>query len=118
MKRQEYIAKICRAAELLGNPLRMSIFLKILEQGCDCNIEEQEGLTGNCVSGIVRDLGIPQSTVSTYIKELVEGDLIACSKRGKFLYCQPNRTMLVHLRSFFESALKQIPLQQPSAGKS
>jgi DNA-binding transcriptional ArsR family regulator len=118
MKKQEFIAKTCRAAELLGNPLRMSIFLRILEQGCDCNIEEQEGLTGNCVSGIVRDLGVPQSTVSTYIKELVQGELITCSKRGKYLYCQPNRAMLVHLRSFFESALKQIRLPLPSEGKS
>src|SRR4051812_29684575 len=100
MKKEEFISTVGRAFELLGNPLRMQIFLRILEQGCDCNINAQEGLAGNCVSGIMKDLRIPQSTVSTYIKDLERSGLVVCAKRGKFLYCRPNRDLLVHLKSF------------------
>ena len=56
MKRVECIQKINRSFELLGNPLRLKIFLKILSEGCDCDINSQSGYTGNCVTGIMKDL--------------------------------------------------------------
>jgi len=108
MKRVEFIQKINRAFELLGNPLRLKIFLKILSEGCDCDINSQSGYTGNCVTGIMKDLKLPQSTVSTYIKDLQNAKIIDCSKNGKYLYCRPNKEAIVNLKSFIDSALSQI----------
>lgn len=108
MKREEYINKIIRAFELMGNPLRMKIFLKILNEGCDCDISKQEGYTGNCVTGIMKDLRMPQSTVSTYMRELEQGGLIECRKNGKFVYCRPKKDMLTNIKSFIDSSVSQL----------
>jgi DNA-binding transcriptional ArsR family regulator len=108
MKRDEFIQKVNRAFELLGNPLRLKIFLKILSEGCDCDINSQSGYTGNCVTGIMKDLKLPQSTVSSYIKDLQDAKIIDCSKNGKYLYCRPNKETIIGLKSFIDSALSQI----------
>jgi DNA-binding transcriptional ArsR family regulator len=108
MKREEFINKVNRAFELLGNPLRLRIYLKILQEGCDCDIKQQIGETSNCVSGLMKELRMPQSTISTYIKELADGELIECKKRGKYLYCRPNKKMLIALKSFIDGSLSQI----------
>lgn len=108
MKRSQFFNKINKAFELLGNPLRLKIFLKILSEGCDCDINSQSGYTGNCVTGIMKDLKLPQSTVSSYIKDLQDAKIIDCSKNGKFLYCRPNKETMINLKSFIDSALLQI----------
>jgi DNA-binding transcriptional ArsR family regulator len=108
MKKAETLSKIARAFELLGNPLRFRIFLKVLEEGCDCSFEEQNGITSNCVSSLMRELSMPQSTVSTYLKDLADGELIECVKQGKFLYCRPNREILVKIKGFIDSSLSRI----------
>lgn len=108
MNREEVITKVNRAFELLGNPLRLKIFMKILQEGCDCNIKTQKGYTGNCVTGVMKDLKIPQSTASSYIKDLENGGLIECKKNGKFVYCRPKKEALVLIKSFTDSAISQI----------
>lgn len=108
MKREEFINKVNRAFELLGNPLRLKIYIKILNEGCDCDIKDQKGETLNCVSGLMKELSMPQSTISTYIKELADGGLIECNKKGKYLYCRPNKKMLITLKSFVDGSLSQI----------
>lgn len=111
MKRTELLEQVNRSFELLGNPLRLKIFLKILSEGCDCDLNQQEGFTGNCVSSIMRELNLPQSTVSTYIRDLADAGLVECQKKGKFLYCRPRREALVNLKSFIDAALAQIKFQ-------
>jgi DNA-binding transcriptional ArsR family regulator len=108
MKRAELINKVGRAFELLGNPLRLTIFLKILSEGCDCDLDQQEGFAGNCVSSVMKDLNLPQSTVSTYLKDLADGGLIECRKKGKFLYCRPSRQGLIAMKSFVDAAVAQL----------
>lgn len=108
MKREELLNTVGRSFELLGNPLRLKIFLKILSEGCDCDLSAQEGFTGNCVSSVMKDLDLPQSTVSTYIKDLADAGLVECQKKGKFLYCRPSREALVNLKSFVDGALAQV----------
>ena len=108
MKRQQFYNSISRSMDLLGNPLRLEIFLKILAEGCDCDINTQKGFSGNCVSGVMDDLKLPQSTVSSYLKDLEDGGLIECKKNGKFVYCKPNREALVALKSFIDSSLSQL----------
>ena len=108
MKREELYNTVGRAFELLGNPLRLKIFLKILSEGCDCELGALQGFTGNCVSSIMKDLNLPQSTVSTYIKDLADAGLVECQKNGKFLYCRPSRQALVNMKSFVDGALTQV----------
>ena len=104
MKRQQFYHSVSRSMDLLGNPLRLQIFLKILQEGCDCDINTQKGFSGNCVSGVMDDLKLPQSTVSSYIKDLEDGGLIECKKNGKFVYCRPNKEALVALKSLSNSS--------------
>ena len=108
MKRREVLGKISKAFELLANPLRLSIFLKILSEGCDCDIDQQTGLHGNCVSSIMKELRLPQSTASSYIKDLENGGLIECKKNGRFLYCRPKRETLIMMKSFIDSSIAQL----------
>ncbi|MBI2641589.1 winged helix-turn-helix transcriptional regulator [Candidatus Roizmanbacteria bacterium] len=108
MKRKQIFEKLASSFALLGNPLRFNIFLKIISEGCDCNIDTQRGYEGNCVSAIMKDLRIPQSTASSYIKDLERAGLIECKKNGKYLYCRPKREALVLLKSFIDSSLSQL----------
>ena len=73
MNKEELINSVSHAFELLGNPLRMQIFLRILEQGCDCNIDEQEGTT---VSQAAALLGLKSTSLSRMLNQLEKSGLI------------------------------------------
>lgn len=79
-----------------------------MEEGCDCDLDTQQGYTGNCVTGVMEELKLPQSTVSTYVKELEKGGLIECQKNGKYVYCRPKKEGLIVLKSFIDSSLSQL----------
>lgn len=110
MKAQQ-IAKISRSFELLGNPLRLRIFMTIVSQGCDCDIKQQDGITGNCISGIMKELDLRQSTVSTYIKDLTAAGLVECQKRGRILYTRPSKAGLIQLKAFLDGVISQLRFQ-------
>lgn len=99
---------IQEAFDVLGNPIRFQIFLKILKEGCDCDLDTQKGYKGNCVSAVMKDLKLPQSTVSSYLKDLENWGLIECKKNGKYVYCKPKKETLITLKSFIDSSLAQI----------
>lgn len=107
MNRQQTFKTVQQAFDLLGNPLRFAIFMKIAEQGCDCDLDSQQGYTGNCVTGVMRELNIPQSTASSYIKDLENWGLIECKKNGKFVYCRSRKDTLIVMKSFIDSCLAQ-----------
>lgn len=107
--RQQLISQVCAISEVLANPLRMKLFLQILQEGCDCSFAESDSaLESTCVKGLMVSLDMPQSTVSTYLKELERAGLIECQKVGRNLYCRPAKEGLTSLKLFTESALKQI----------
>ena len=106
--RQKFYFRVQRAMELLGNPIRQKIFLRLIAEGCDCDIENQTGYSGNCVKGIMKELKLPQSTVSTYIKDLIDGEVIECSKNGKYVYCRPKKETLIALKSFVDGGLSRL----------
>ncbi len=106
--RTKTLSEIARRLELLGNPLRLRIYLAIVSQGCDCDIERQDGVTGNCISGLMQELNLPQSTVSTYIKDLSNAGLVECKKKGRVLYTRPSRQGLIQLKGFIDGILAQI----------
>lgn len=106
MNRRQTYKTVQQAFDMLGNPLRFAIFMKIAEQGCNCDLDNQQGCTGNCVSGVTRDLNIPQSTASMYIKDLENGGLIECKKNGKYVYCKPKHETLIAMRNVIDKCLK------------
>lgn len=107
MNRHQTFKIVQQAFDLLGNPLRLAIFMKIAEQGCDCDLDGQKGYTGNCVTGVMKELGIPQSTASSYINDLANWGLIECKKNGKFLYCRPKKETFVLMKSFVDSVVER-----------
>lgn len=107
----KYLSETAHRFELLGNPLRLKIYLAIVSQGCDCDIERQSGVTGNCISGIMKELRLPQSTVSTYIKDLTVAGLVECNKKGRVLYTRPNKDALIQLKGFIDGVISQIRYQ-------
>lgn len=108
MSKKELECKMSRVFEVLGNPLKYKIFLKVFESGKNCNLPKQEGHTANCVSGLMKELDLPQSTVSMYMKDLEEAELIECIKKGKFLYCRPNKKTLLEVKEFTDNLLNQL----------
>lgn len=108
MSKSKFLTSMCQIFEILSNPLRMQIFLSVLSSGCDCDIKSQQGKTGNCVSGIMKELDLPQSTVSTYLKDLEKVGLIQSNKKGKYLYCAPSEKALIQIQNFVEGARKKI----------
>lgn len=107
MSKTDTLKSVQQVFDVLGNPIRFQIFLKVLEEGCDCDLDTQRGYKGNCVSAIMKDLNLPQSTVSSYLKDLENWGVIECKKNGKYLYCKPKKDTLVTLKSFIDSALAQ-----------
>ena len=105
MNKQQTFRSVQQAFDMLGNPLRFAIFMNIAREGCDCDLESQQGYAGNCVTGIMRELKIPQSTESSYINDLVSWGLIECKKNGKFLYCKPKKETLIAMKSVIDSCL-------------
>jgi len=108
MNRQQVYTSIQESFSILSNPLRFEIFIKILKEGCDCDINTQKGFTGNCVTSIVEGMKLPQSTVSTYIKDLRNAGLIDCKKNGKFVHCKPNKENLITVKAFIDGVIGQI----------
>lgn len=108
MNKNQAFTSIQEAFSVLSNPYRFEIYLKILKEGCDCDINAQQGYTGNCITSIVESLQLPQSTVSTYIGQLKAAGLIDCQKNGKFVHCKPNKGSLAIIKGFIDSAINQI----------
>lgn len=107
MNKLQTFKTVQQAFDLLGNPLRFAIFLKIAEQGCDCDLDGQKGYTGNCVTGVMKELDIPQSTASSYINDLAHSGLIECKKNGKFHYYRPKRETLIAMKSFIDKVVER-----------
>lgn len=107
--RQEAASRLECAFETLANPLRMRLFTQILREGCECSFGQDEAAVEmTCVKGLMEALDMPQSTVSTYLKDLELSGLIECKKVGRNLYCRPSRSVLLDMKVFVDGALKQI----------
>ena len=38
----------------LANPVRLEIFMRILEKSCECDVDMSDGVAGNCVTRIAK----------------------------------------------------------------
>ncbi len=66
--------RVTRLLNLISNPYRLKILFLLLEQDAFCNCNFQE------------ILGIQQTLISHYLRELRENDLITFEKIGKWHY--------------------------------
>lgn len=91
----------CAAFQALGNPHRLSIFLRLAK--C-CRMEVICGLEAEstCVGEIVNDLGIAPSTVSHHLKELRQAGLIHMARNGQQMECWVEPETLKRLSGFFK----------------
>ncbi len=69
-----------RSLESLGNPLRLSIYRMLVRSG-------PQGLP---VGRIQAQLGVPGSTLSHHIAQLVQHGMIEQHREGRSLRCVPN----------------------------
>ncbi len=88
---------------VLGHPVKLEIFLHIISMvhtHQTKRISKQERLTENCIDGIARAMGIPDSTASKYINDLEAHRFIECKREGRQLYCVPTIETIKVLRDF------------------
>ena len=76
--------------ESLGNPTRLSIYRLLVKAGP----------VGLPVGEIQRRLGVPASTLSHHLANLVQNDLVAQVREGRVLRCMPNFERMGELLKF------------------
>ncbi len=74
------IAEAARSLEKLGHPNRLEIVKVLVQAGPD----------GLPVGALQEHLGIPASTLSHHVAQLVSGGLIEQTRQGRTLTCTPN----------------------------
>ncbi len=90
------LAKIFKA---LSDPNRLAIF-GLLRQRCGTGCRLQAEESDNTVSALAEEFDLALSTVSHHIKELKNAGLITCEKRGLWVYCAPNESVLEQIEAF------------------
>lgn len=84
----------------LSNPTRFKVYIEILEEACDCNLDEDGYVWGNCVTGIATKLNLGQPTVSNHVKELINCGLIYTQKKGKNTYLFGDESIAQSFQNF------------------
>ncbi len=79
-----------RCLEKLGNPTRLMIYRLLVRAGPD----------GMAVGEVQAHLGIPGSTLSHHIAQLVTAGLVHQDREGRVLRCTPNFEMMDDLLGF------------------
>lgn len=92
----------------LSNPVRLRIFIEVLEEACECDLDEKETIFGNCVSHISNTLDLPQSTVSAHIKELVRENLLVSEKQGRRTYFFGNPDVANRIKEFGQFFIDEV----------
>ena len=75
-----------KSFKALSNPVRLKIFVEILKEACECDLDKKGQISGNCVSNISKKLKLSQPTVSNHVKELVNANLIITVRNGRNIY--------------------------------
>ena len=78
------IDEAAKSLEKLGHPNRLEIVKVLVQAGPD----------GLPVGALQQHLGIPASTLSHHVAQLVSGDLIEQTRHGRTLTCTPNFTRI------------------------
>ncbi len=87
----------------LSNPHRLALFHRLMSccaPGTRCGLEETSRV---CVGALGDGLEIAPSTLSHHLKELHRAGLIQMERRGKFVECWLEPSVLAELSAFFKS---------------
>ncbi|MDH3282374.1 MAG: metalloregulator ArsR/SmtB family transcription factor [Gammaproteobacteria bacterium] len=99
MARLENLATIFKA---LSDPNRLAILALIRKRcGPECRVSAEHA--GNTVSELASQFELSLSTVSHHVKELKNAGLIRCEKRGQWVYCAINQSVLDKASQFLAS---------------
>jgi len=99
MARLENLATIFKA---LSDPNRLAILALIRKRcGSECSVSTEQA--GNTVSELAAQFELSLSTVSHHVKELKNAGLIRCEKRGQWVYCAINQSVLDKVSQFLAS---------------
>ena len=90
-------SELAKMFKALGHPNRFRLFVEILEAG-ESSFEEGHRCFLHTVMERL-DVGAP--TVSHHLKELVNADLVATEREGKFVTCRVNPDALARIAHFF-----------------
>jgi ArsR family transcriptional regulator, arsenate/arsenite/antimonite-responsive transcriptional repressor len=86
--------------KVLGDPSRLTIFLRLaacctVDNSCEANTGWRE-----CIGEISKDLNLAPSTVSHHIKKLLDSGLIQTKRQGKRITCWIDPKTLKSLQDF------------------
>ncbi len=100
--RDKEIEQYADVFKALSNPNRLRIFLRLVSccaPGTVHTVEDGKA----CVGDIAQDLKISPSTVSHHIKELYRAGLIRMKRRGQYVDCWIDPTVLRNVADFFSA---------------
>jgi len=90
--------QLVKMFKALGHPNRFRLFVEILRAG-ESSFEEGH----RCfLHSIMERLDVGAPTVSHHLKELVNAELVATEREGKFVTCRVNGEAMKTLAGFFE----------------
>ena len=89
----------------LSDKNRLAIF-QTIRSGFECCKVLPDGSMEpvNTVSEIASEFDLSLSTVSHHLKELRTAGLIVCERRGRRVYCRPDREVLQRIGEFLDAA--------------
>jgi ArsR family transcriptional regulator len=99
---------LSKSFRALSNPIRLKVFMTILEEACECDIDAKGKISGNCVTHIAELLNLPQPTVSNHVKELVNSGLINQKKKGKVIYLFGSKEVVDEMDGFSKFCVKEV----------
>lgn len=82
--------KAVQALAALAQETRLSVFRSLV----------QAGATGMTVGQIVAEVGVPNTTLSFHLKELVNAGLVTTRQQGRFIFCFANFAVMDSLVGF------------------
>lgn len=107
-KKHKISQDLYKAFDALSHPLRYEIYITILEEACECDLDKKNEEYGNCVNSISKKLKVPQPTVSNHVKELINVGLIAPTRRGKNIYLFGTSMLANQIKDFGNFVLKEV----------
>ena len=82
--------RIARQLEALGNPTRLALYRALV----------RAGIAGLPVGRVQEKIGVPASTLSHHLRQLVLNDLVTQERQGTVLVCRANYPAMRRLVGF------------------
>lgn len=99
---------LAEAFKALGNPHRLALMRRLLEQSLSCSEADRPedcGMDPTCCgfAELASELDLSKSTVSHHLKELRRSGLVERMQEGRRVYVRANRERVEKLREFLDA---------------